>query len=321
MKVFTASISSLIMAMFLSHTFSVVANEAATESDSERTLQNNSNRNIQRQKLMQQKRKRNQFRNNKTNKDLAQQKGQASPNKRPPPTNRPPQKNRPPQNGMAQTYTETPVLPKDLVHDHDDWKTDDWKMGDWDLMDDWQPKNDWKGSHKHKHEKKRLVFVLDGCMYNYTNSSTTEVNLATFPPSGTIFSPRDFISASCNLFYRTDSNMYYAPIQAGKTDWSCFVTRVTDLGTADNDGEFLCTITSNVAITSNNNMWSNHKSKTATLISTGTMVGWGNAFKSATTGGTGGGIGTSGQLSTFFDPQMTFVYYIDAPYIDKGFPW
>eukprot|EP00957_Ditylum_brightwellii_P138327 10543051-Ditylum_brightwellii.AAC.1 len=264
---------------------------------------------------------------------------------------------------MAQTYTETPVLPKDLVHDHDDWKTghddwktghddwkmddwkmddwkmgdddwkmddwktddwktDDWKMGDWDLMDDWQPKNDWKGSHKHKHEKKRLVFVLDGCMYNYTNSSTTEVNLATFPPSGTIFSPRDFISASCNLFYRTDSNMYYAPIQAGKTDWSCFVTRVTNLNTADNDGEFLCTITSDVAMTSNNNMWSNHhKSKMATLISTGTMVGWGNAFKSATPGGTGGGIGASGQLNTFFNPQMTFVYYIDAPYIEKGFPW
>eukprot|EP00957_Ditylum_brightwellii_P022310 1683739-Ditylum_brightwellii.AAC.1 len=129
---------------------------------------------------------------------------------------------------MGQTYTEAPVLPKDLVasrnDDHltkannwkmdnddwnmddwnmddddwktDDWKTDDWKIDDWDLVDDWHPKNDWKGGHKHKHNKKRLAFELDGCMYNFTNTTTTDANLVTFPPSGTTFSPRDFISAS-----------------------------------------------------------------------------------------------------------------------------
>eukprot|EP00957_Ditylum_brightwellii_P032808 2487169-Ditylum_brightwellii.AAC.1 len=40
----------------------------------------------------------------------------------------------------------------------DGWKMDDWKMGNWALMDDWHPKNNWKGGQKHKHVKKRFVF-------------------------------------------------------------------------------------------------------------------------------------------------------------------
>mmetsp|Transcript_16515 Transcript_16515/g.24294 ORF Transcript_16515/g.24294 Transcript_16515/m.24294 type:complete len:291 (+) Transcript_16515:115-987(+) len=290
MKVFTITRSSLIIAMFLVHALVAAASDETSKLEGSLHNEPGPKRKLQKtlkqkQMMMQQKQRQKQKMNHRMNPDYwAMDKWNAN----------------------------------DDWNDHDDDGTnmDDWKMGDWNLKGDWNPKNDWKGSYKHKHEKKRLVFALDGCMFNYTSSDDAPDPIATNGgrTSDGVFTPGSYVFGSCNLFFRMDSNIYYAPVQAGTTSWSCLVTSITSLN-ADNDANFLCTVIDEISL------MRKHQAHKASLISQGMMTGWFQDFKSATTGGTGGGVAASGQLNTFFTPQLLHVYYITAPYIEKSIPW